>query len=413
MLRSVRRDGCGDGVTMGAVEHMGLRILWAVESPAQPTGYGRVARELLPRLACRGPHRYGLLAWSHRDDGCSYDDTGYELLKPARLETGRSWTAPDIEAALQQFQPDVLVTVGNLRMLESVTAARSRPFVQWIGYFPVEGTPLPSWRMATVTRMDHAVTFTSHGRQAVLAAAPESACTAVPLGVNVRRFRPLRRRSRLRRDSRLASAFVVGTVARNQPRKQFPTLLEAFGKFASRYRDAVLYLHANPFDYGWDLSALADHFDIANRTLFTSGMTGQRQVEDRELNAIYNLFDVFVLPTGAEGFGLPFLEAMAAGVPVVTTNYGAAAELVGGRGFLVEPAARLTDETSHTDLAVLDSDRLADALVHVRRRIRTYRRLAEANRTFARRHSWERCAARWRSLFDRFNPSPGPATRPV
>ena len=143
---------------------MRLRILWAVESPAQATGYGRVARELLPRVAKRSVHRHALLAWSHPGSGaCAFDPEGYELIAPKPRDGGpvsRSWNSDELEAAVQSFQPDVVVTVGNLRMLESVLAVRSRPFFDWVGYFPVEGTPLPSWRWETVRQMDGTVTAT-------------------------------------------------------------------------------------------------------------------------------------------------------------------------------------------------------------------------------------------------------------
>ncbi|NCQ29488.1 MAG: glycosyltransferase family 4 protein, partial [Armatimonadetes bacterium] len=49
---------------------------------------------------------------------------------------------------------------------------------------------------------------------------------------------------------------------------------------------------------------------------------------------IYNLFDVMVLPTMGEGFGLQFLEAMACGIPVVATDCSAVTELLEGRGEL-------------------------------------------------------------------------------
>ncbi len=378
---------------------MPSRVLWAIESPGQPTGYGRIARELLPRLAGRNTPQYALLAWSHPGSGaCEFDFEGYELIAPKRGDGGplsRSWNSDDLEAAVQSFQPDVVVTVGNLRMLESVQSVPSRPFFDWVGYFPVEGVPLPSWRLGTVTEMDSAVTFTDHGRQAVTGALPGVSCSTVGLGVDAMRFRPLRNRDRLRREAGLGGAFVVGCVARNQPRKQFPVLMESFARLASRCREAALYLHADPFDLGWDLTALADHFGIADRTFFSSALTNGGSVGDSDLNETYNLFDVFVLPTAAEGFGLPILESMAAGVPVVVTNHGGAAELVEGRGILVEPKAMLTDETSHTDLALLDSEDLAQVLVGLRRQPDARLRCSQAGRRFAKCCSWDGCADRW------------------
>ena len=176
-----------------------MRILWAIESPSVPTGYGRTARELLPRLVKRGIDEYGLLAWSHWENGCRFDDTGIETILPERGKNGQPrspWNEVDLERALQQFQPEVLVTVGNLHMLGCVPDVRSRSYVHWVGHFPIEGTPLPSWRLDTVAAMDGAVTFSEYGRETIETALPAVSCEVIPLGVNLRRFRPLRTRDR-------------------------------------------------------------------------------------------------------------------------------------------------------------------------------------------------------------------------
>lgn len=61
-------------------------------------------------------------------------------------------------------------------------------------------------------------------------------------------------------------------------------------------------------------------------------------VPDVDLPAYFAAADVFVLPTLLEGFGIPLVEAMAAGLPIVTTTGGSAGEIVGGAGLTVPPA---------------------------------------------------------------------------
>jgi glycosyltransferase involved in cell wall biosynthesis len=62
---------------------------------------------------------------------------------------------------------------------------------------------------------------------------------------------------------------------------------------------------------------------------------GYLTAEQRE--ALYRRALVFVMPSHSEGFGMPVLEAMTVGVPVVAANRGALPEVLGGAGVLVEP----------------------------------------------------------------------------
>jgi glycosyltransferase involved in cell wall biosynthesis len=68
-------------------------------------------------------------------------------------------------------------------------------------------------------------------------------------------------------------------------------------------------------------------YDIVSSVRFPDDYTraGLPCLRDANLNEIYNLFDVMVLPTIGEGFGLPMLESMAAGTPVIATNFTRAA----------------------------------------------------------------------------------------
>ena len=60
-------------------------------------------------------------------------------------------------------------------------------------------------------------------------------------------------------------------------------------------------------------------------------------IENESLAAMYNLAEAFVFPSLYEGFGIPTLEAMACGAPVVTSNTTSFPEVVGSAGVLVDP----------------------------------------------------------------------------
>ena len=80
-----------------------------------------------------------------------------------------------------------------------------------------------------------------------------------------------------------------------------------------------------------DYRALAEQFEVADTVKFIGA------VAEADKPAIYRGAAVFVYPSRYEGFGLPPLEAMACGVPVVTTDAGSIGEVVGDAAFLIDP----------------------------------------------------------------------------
>jgi glycosyltransferase involved in cell wall biosynthesis len=114
-----------------------------------------------------------------------------------------------------------------------------------------------------------------------------------------------------------------------EPRKDFPGLVAAFARIAGRYPDLELRI-AGP--RGWAESELADAIRRSGLGLRIHRMGW---VQDRA--DLVGGAEVLVYPSVYEGFGLPPLEAMALGVPVVATSVGAVPEVVGNAAVLVAP----------------------------------------------------------------------------
>jgi glycosyltransferase involved in cell wall biosynthesis len=107
-------------------------------------------------------------------------------------------------------------------------------------------------------------------------------------------------------------------------------------------------------------------------------------VPDATLAVLYRLAKVFVFPSLYEGFGLPPLEAMAAGVPVVTSNVSSLPEVVGDAALLIDP---------------LDAAAIADAMARVLRDPVLNADLVRRGLERVKAFSWERSVARTRQVY--------------
>jgi len=153
----------------------------------------------------------------------------------------------------------------------------------------------------------------------------------IPLGTDTNLFIPYdeQKRQILKAQWGLTDKYVVGCVARNQPRKFLDREIKAFKLVADKIPNAVLFLHTDPNDMAqpFSLLKLIQRYNLENRVRF-SGMNAMNSFGKKQMVDVYNLMDVFFLSTSGEGWGIPFVEAMSCGIPVVATDYTTTDEIV-------------------------------------------------------------------------------------
>jgi len=234
----------------------------------------------------------------------------------------------------------------------------------------------------TSKRADQIIAVSESTRRDVirfLGVAPDRVVT-IPNGVE-EIFRPLGR-ARLeafRRRNGLPERMILflGTL---EPRKNLLVLLEAYALLRQRGAQEMLVVAGGKGWYYESVYATVERLGLRRWVIFPG------YVPWEELPLWYNAAELFVYPSLYEGFGLPPLEAMACGVPVVVSNVSSLPEVVGEAGVLVDPQ-------DPQGLAVAMEELLADP---ARRR-----ELAEAGLARARSFSWERTALQTAQLYHR------------
>jgi glycosyltransferase involved in cell wall biosynthesis len=155
--------------------------------------------------------------------------------------------------------------------------------------------------------------------------------SVVPLGVDPR-FHSVKNENKLlslRNKYDLPRPFIL-FVGMIEPRKNIELLVDAYlsGNCSDRF-DLVL-----AGSLGWDHSQLLQKI-TASAKKHCIRLPGY--IEDADLPALYSAAEVFVYPSIYEGFGLPILESMACGTPVITSSVSSLPEVAGNAALLVDP----------------------------------------------------------------------------
>jgi len=185
-----------------------------------------------------------------------------------------------------------------------------------------------------LARADRVICVSENTRRDALRfyALPENKLVVIPEGVEAH-FKPITDPAQLeavRRQHRLPRRFIlyVGTI---EPRKNLRLLLEAYAVLRQSVPEVGLVIAGGT---GWLYEGF---FERLQTLALEQAVTLTGFVPEADLPALINCAEVFAYPSLFEGFGLPPLEAMACGVPVVASRTSSLPEVIGDAGVLLPP----------------------------------------------------------------------------
>ncbi len=374
-----------------------MRVLIDAMQVGNLSGTGTYTRKITEHMMAAGGDTEFVLVWPK-------DAPGPHLRSPAKVSIlyAPSGT-PAVRTVREQWQvrraaarvdPGVIhypASIGPWMpgMLSRSMMNRCVVTVHDLAYlkFPERFSPARRlfYRMAMVRgarRAAHVIADSESTRQDLieLGGIPSDRVTVVYLGVD-ETFGPVDNPETLahvREKYVLPDRFFLflGTI---EPRKNVACLVEAYAQLAPAL-DIDLVIAGRR---GWKFGALFRQIEAAG---LTERVWLPGRIDDNDLPAVYSCADAFVWPTLYEGFGLPPLEAMACGTPVISSDIGVIEEVLGDAAMLVDPAS---------------PDQVADAMRRVAASEELRENLAKRGVERARLFRWERTAEQTLAVFQR------------
>lgn len=410
------------------------KVLILGYNPQAHTSYGTIIREVWTRLAKTGKYEIAQQSWFNSafihkvpwkliPTNMDYDANGRE-----NLRGDDKWGQKSLERALAETRPQLVWVLACPYMMHHVHHYR-QPFgfklLQWTC---LDGTPIPGSYKGTMQNCDKPLTMAKFSSDAL------SQMVGYPVdylhyGVDISMFRPQKREEVIERrlsmsDKLGPDSFVMGWIGKDQVRKRpwinftmtyylvtgnyvscnkcgkitrnhFDPVTKSAPKFADRCRHCYnvkvvrgkpdnkfyLWVHAyNQPELAWDLNKLVADYGLDENVLFTNGLTRDDGIPQDQMPNLYNNFDITLMTTGGEGFGVPAIESQACEVPVAYTDYSCHVELCQKGGIPLEVQELEPESITHIDRAFTSIDHCIKTMLELKKDKQRLKRLGKAGR---------------------------------
>ena len=386
------------------------RILFVGEASVLSTGFSVYYRELLPRLVATGKYEiaelssyirpddarmidfvkgrwkwYGVMPTNEQEHQIFSQNSNHPRDKGQNINQFGAWK---FDMACADFQPDIVIDIRDNWMLTWQLRSPFRQWFKWLIMPTVDAVPQAEEWIQDFERADLVMAYSDFGIHAMKQQSPRIKIFPKPMrpGVDINTFKPIDRSLIRAKFGIKEDVPIIGTTMRNQSRKLFPDLIDAFALMKKKYKGefavdkSVLLLHTawpdNMFSYDYPrhimrlqsypwmtnhfkgikdsvLQTLTCHNAACKKTsigfamaLYNRPLQGNlipmpccwcgkneatcptvgQGLSREELAEIYNLMDLYVQCSICEGEGMPCNEAKACGKPTLVVNYSALAE---------------------------------------------------------------------------------------
>lgn len=423
-------------------------VMWMSDSFNAPSGFGQQTFHIVSRLTS-GPNPIHIdnVGWQWAGNPALLNDNWRVL------PTGGRFAAGILSHHMKIYKPDLLITLADLWNVQHVINMRRHYDFKWLQWLPIDGTPISDVKWtSSYNGVDVLMAMSDFGYKELVDGKkawveklerdePWTQIEKIYHGIPVDIFRPYDEdhRKRLRTEynwqddflfdteirmdfvkgeKNLDDYFIFGIVARNQPRKNYPWLLQAWKEFAESHEDerVLLWIHACPSDTaGHNLHFIADQLGITDSVVFSDTVSQWYGKSSAEMADVYNLFDCHFLPTAGEGFGIPTVEAMACGIYTAVTDFTTGNELLdGGKAGHIMHCDRTSIDPGHVLRVKYNMEEIVDYLEEVYNTPESTRKRKAllARKRAEERYDITKIASQWRDIIDKYAAeAPNPKVR--
>lgn len=358
-----------------------------------------------------------------------------------KLESWKNWTSnpinnlggPLFNSVLLEVQPDIVIANNDEWNLKYIIDSPFKRFFKTVCLFACDSIPQKMEWIDSMSKCDGVLTYSDWAKEEIEKQSPKIKIYSSAPPSCQPEFQPLNREAVRASFNIDKQAKIIGTVMRNQPRKQFPLLFQSFAKYLEQEKanNTYLWVHSRFPDNSWLFPQLIAESGVSSRILFTYFCTQcnfiypscyqdtsqcpkclnvagimpgtSHGISSEELCKVYNAFDVMCLLSNSEGFGLPTVEAAACGVPVMVTDYAAMRDVVTTLGAeAIKVSSYYKELSTGQDKAVPDENHLIELWTKFFNKPESIRRAMgmRARINFEKHYSWEKAAKTWQKLID-------------
>jgi glycosyltransferase involved in cell wall biosynthesis len=296
-----------------------MRILISSNAPWIASGYGRMCKEIAPRLQALG-HEVAIFAYC----GIAHGMMMYNgmLIYPPRADIYGNDVVLD---HYKHFNADLLITFADIWVNQPIADMPLR----WLPYIPIDCEPPPPPIVQPASKAWRVLVYSKFALEQLKPYCKN--IDYIPIGVDTKIYKPMDKSTGRRILGFDDSDFLVGMVAMNKGfRKNFDKAFLAVRSLYESHKNVRFYMHTQTSQElgGLDLRALAAQVGIAHITKEIDQYQNFIGIDDNLMATVFNAFDVLLIPSVGEGFCMPLLEAQACGIPVISTDFAAAPEII-------------------------------------------------------------------------------------